>query len=167
MPPHHPVGFVLFFALYPRVWGFESSLSTPSQVVRVAHSTPWLLYAASPCGEARKFRSPGGSRALARRTFHFVHRNSSFVPLQLPIYRCMGVLQRTQKPLPPRRKQRLAKDTLSRFTCGGDEQPGLPEPAGSAWQSWARGYSCQCTACWIYHLHQACSPGSSHRNRCS
>ncbi len=55
--PHHPVGFGLFFALYPRVWGFESSLSTPTQVVRVAHSTPWLLYAASPCGEALKFRS--------------------------------------------------------------------------------------------------------------
>ena len=40
----------------------------PTGFVRVAHSTPWLLYAASPCGEARKFRSPGGSRAPARRT---------------------------------------------------------------------------------------------------
>ena len=26
--------------------------------VRVAHSTPWLFFAASPCGEALKFRSP-------------------------------------------------------------------------------------------------------------
>ena len=49
-PPSGGVRFV--FSLYPRVWGFESSLSSPTQVVRVAHSTPWLLYAASPCGEA-------------------------------------------------------------------------------------------------------------------
>ena len=35
-----PSGGVLFvFSLYPRVWGFESSLSSPTQVVRVAHST--------------------------------------------------------------------------------------------------------------------------------
>ena len=54
-PPSGGVRFV--FSLYPRVWGFESSLSSPTQVVRVAHSTPWLLYTASPCGEALKFRS--------------------------------------------------------------------------------------------------------------
>ena len=30
----------------------------PTGFVRVAHSTPWLLYAASPCGEAPDFRSP-------------------------------------------------------------------------------------------------------------
>ena len=29
----------------------------PTGFVRVAHSTPWLLYAASPYGEALKFRS--------------------------------------------------------------------------------------------------------------
>ena len=42
-PPSGGVRFV-FFAI-------------PTGFVRVAHSTPWLLYAASPCGEARKFRS--------------------------------------------------------------------------------------------------------------
>ena len=45
VPPHHPVGFGLFF------------FAIPTGFVRVAHSTPWLLYAASPYGEARKFRS--------------------------------------------------------------------------------------------------------------
>jgi len=40
VPPHHPVGFGLFF------------FAIPTGFVRVAHSTPWLLYAASPCGEA-------------------------------------------------------------------------------------------------------------------
>ena len=49
MPPHHPVGFGLFF------------FAIPTGFVRVAHSTPWLLYAASPYGEALKFRSPVGS----------------------------------------------------------------------------------------------------------
>ena len=42
-PPSGGVRFV-FFAI-------------PTGFVRVAHSTPWLFYAASPCGEARKFRS--------------------------------------------------------------------------------------------------------------
>ena len=81
VPPHHPVGFVLIFSPFPRVWGFESSLSSPTQVVRVAHSTPWLLYAASPCGEAPEFGlpcrqagPPRSSRAPARRTFQFVGR---------------------------------------------------------------------------------------------
>ncbi|MBQ7023108.1 MAG: hypothetical protein IJN29_05970, partial [Akkermansia sp.] len=46
--PHHPVGFGLFFCAIPT--GF----------VRVAHSTPWLLYAASPYGEAPEFRLPVG-----------------------------------------------------------------------------------------------------------
>ncbi len=49
---------IVFFALYPRVWGFESSLSSPTQVVRVAHSTPWLFYAASPYGKAPEFGQP-------------------------------------------------------------------------------------------------------------
>jgi len=49
-PPSGGVRFV-FFAI-PTVWGFESSLSSPTQVVRVAHSTPWLFFAASLCGEA-------------------------------------------------------------------------------------------------------------------
>ena len=40
MPPHHPVGFGLFF------------FAIPTGFVRVAHSTPWLFFAASPCGEA-------------------------------------------------------------------------------------------------------------------
>ena len=35
-----PSGGVLFvFLPFPRVWGFESSLSSPTQVVCVAHST--------------------------------------------------------------------------------------------------------------------------------
>ena len=42
-PPSGGVRFV-FFAI-------------PTGFVRVAHSTPWLPYAASPCGEAHKFRS--------------------------------------------------------------------------------------------------------------
>ena len=46
-PPSGGVRFV-FFAI-------------PTGFVRVAHSTPWLLYAASPYGEALKFRSPVGS----------------------------------------------------------------------------------------------------------
>ena len=48
-PPSGGVRFV-FFAI-------------PTGFVRVAHSTPWLLYAASPYGEALKFRSPA-SRQL-------------------------------------------------------------------------------------------------------
>ena len=42
-PPSGGVRFVLF--------------AIPTGFVRVAHSTPWLLYAASPYGEALKFRS--------------------------------------------------------------------------------------------------------------
>ena len=35
----------------------------PTGFVRVAHSTPWLLYAASPCGEALELGSPASLRA--------------------------------------------------------------------------------------------------------
>ena len=44
VPPHHPVGFGLYFRY---THGFRSRCSLH----------PWLFYAASPCGEARKFRS--------------------------------------------------------------------------------------------------------------
>ena len=43
VPPHHPVGFGLFFRY---THGFRSRCSLH----------PWLLYTASPYGEAHKFR---------------------------------------------------------------------------------------------------------------
>ena len=42
-------------------WGSVCFFAIPTGFVRVAHSTPWLFYAASPYGEAHKFRSPVGS----------------------------------------------------------------------------------------------------------
>ena len=62
MPPHHPVGFSLFFCAIPTV----------SPLARLHHG---LFYAASPCGEAPEFAlparqacSPKSSRASARLT---------------------------------------------------------------------------------------------------
>ena len=46
---------------------------------RVAHSTPWLFYAASPCGEAIEFGLPTGRLAgVSPPNYYFVPRNSSF-----------------------------------------------------------------------------------------
>ena len=39
-------------------WGSVCFCAIPTGFVRVAHSTPWLLYAASPCGEAPEFGLP-------------------------------------------------------------------------------------------------------------
>ena len=75
MPPHHPVGFGLFFFAIPTGLGlrvFAFFAHTGRSLSRLQHG---LFYAASPCGEtpefalpARQACSPKSSRASARLT---------------------------------------------------------------------------------------------------